>query len=87
MKERIAGEYFWIWAALFVSVSSVPCLVVCLISLTPESFQIIVYVPLYFWSQGRLSVDPAQWWKFRVRKPTNPQEQQARRSQALAMLA
>ncbi|KAF8262435.1 hypothetical protein EI94DRAFT_1808789 [Lactarius quietus] len=35
--ERIAGEYVWMWFALFASV--------------------ILYIPLYFWSKGRLSVD------------------------------
>lgn len=63
------------------------CLRSMVIILTFALRQILVYVPLYFWSQGRLSVDPARWWRFRVHKPTNPQEQRARQSQALAMLA
>ncbi|KAF8258920.1 hypothetical protein EI94DRAFT_1618955 [Lactarius quietus] len=35
--ERLAGEYVWMWIALFASV--------------------ILYVPLYFWTMGRLSVN------------------------------
>jgi len=44
--ERIAGEYFWLWFALFMSV--------------------LLYVPLFFWARGNLSVDPKCWWKFRI---------------------
>ncbi|KAI0036176.1 hypothetical protein K488DRAFT_41622 [Vararia minispora EC-137] len=29
---------------------------------------IILYIPLYFWSQGNLSVDPERWWYFRRRR-------------------
>ncbi|EIM82772.1 uncharacterized protein STEHIDRAFT_160399 [Stereum hirsutum FP-91666 SS1] len=42
--ERIAGEYLWLWIALFTS--------------------ILVYVPLFLWSQGMLSVDTSQWWRY-----------------------
>ncbi|KAI9463567.1 hypothetical protein BJY52DRAFT_921209 [Lactarius psammicola] len=44
--ERLAGEYIWMWIALFASV--------------------IMYIPLYFWTKGRLSVDPDKWYKFRL---------------------
>ncbi|KAI9442154.1 hypothetical protein H4582DRAFT_2072711 [Lactarius indigo] len=43
--ERLAGEYVWMWIALFASV--------------------IMYLPLYFWTKGRLSVDSDKWYKFR----------------------
>ncbi|KAH9083444.1 hypothetical protein EDB83DRAFT_2511764 [Lactarius deliciosus] len=46
--ERLAGEYVWMWIALFASV--------------------IMYLPLYFWTKGRLSVDPEKWYKFRLGK-------------------
>ncbi|KAI0058572.1 hypothetical protein BV25DRAFT_1786561, partial [Artomyces pyxidatus] len=48
--ERIAGEYLWLWIALFSSV--------------------IMYIPLYFWSQGYLSLAEGSWWRFRVHRPT-----------------
>ncbi|KLO18373.1 hypothetical protein SCHPADRAFT_993599 [Schizopora paradoxa] len=41
--ERIAGEYFWLWLALFVA--------------------ILVYVPLFMWHQGYISIDEKIWWK------------------------
>ncbi|KAH9025443.1 hypothetical protein EDB85DRAFT_2075039 [Lactarius pseudohatsudake] len=44
--ERLAGEYIWLWIALFASV--------------------IMYIPLYFWMKGRLSVHPDKWYKFRL---------------------
>ncbi|KAH9013781.1 hypothetical protein EDB84DRAFT_1590401 [Lactarius hengduanensis] len=44
--ERLAGEYIWLWIALFASV--------------------IMYIPLYFWMKGRLSVNPDKWYKFRL---------------------
>jgi hypothetical protein len=47
--ERLAGEYIWLWVALFASA--------------------ILYVPLYFWAEGRLSVDTEKWYKFRASKP------------------
>ncbi|THH15654.1 hypothetical protein EW146_g4859 [Bondarzewia mesenterica] len=65
--ERIAGEYFWLWLALFTSV--------------------IVYVPLYFWSQGRLTVDPSCWWRFRWHRPVDLQDSDGRKRRAMAMLA
>jgi len=49
LGERLAGEYIWIWAALFSAV--------------------VLYVPLYFWAEGRLSVDMGKWYKFHVSKP------------------
>ncbi|KAI9463566.1 hypothetical protein BJY52DRAFT_1184586 [Lactarius psammicola] len=45
-SERLAGEYVWLWIALFASV--------------------IMYIPLYFWMKGRLSIDPEKWYKFRL---------------------
>ncbi|KAF8267854.1 hypothetical protein EI94DRAFT_1579640 [Lactarius quietus] len=44
--ERLAGEYIWLWIALFASV--------------------VMYIPLYFWTKGRLSIDPKKWYKFRL---------------------
>ncbi|KAI0058574.1 hypothetical protein BV25DRAFT_1840948 [Artomyces pyxidatus] len=62
-SERIAGEYLWLWTALFSSV--------------------LMYVPLYFWTQGFLSVDPHTWWRFRVhRRSASPGS-----PRALGMLA
>ncbi|KAF8274447.1 hypothetical protein EI94DRAFT_1713445 [Lactarius quietus] len=46
--ERLAGEYVWMWIALFASV--------------------IMYIPLYFWTKGRLSINPEKWYKFRLSK-------------------
>ncbi|KAH9052530.1 hypothetical protein EDB87DRAFT_1570444 [Lactarius vividus] len=43
-KERLAGEYVWIWFALFAS--------------------IVMYVAVYFWMKGQLSVDGEKWYKF-----------------------
>ncbi|KAI0251116.1 hypothetical protein BJV78DRAFT_1375749 [Lactifluus subvellereus] len=42
--ERLAGEYLWLWLALFASV--------------------IMYIPVYFWAEGRLSVDPEKWYNY-----------------------
>ena len=47
--ERLAGEYIWLWFALFASV--------------------MMYIPLYFWAKGRLSVDEEKWYKFHFKKP------------------
>lgn len=32
---------------------------------------VIMYIPLYFkfWTQGRLSIDPDKWYKFRFGEP------------------
>jgi uncharacterized protein involved in tolerance to divalent cations len=46
--ERLAGEYLWLWIALFASVS--------------------MYIPLYFWAEGRLSVDRERWYIFHTSK-------------------
>ena len=46
-KERIAGEYFWLWLTLFVS--------------------IFVYVPLFLWGRGYMTVDKTFWWRIRLR--------------------
>jgi len=27
---------------------------------------VIMYIPLYFWTKGRLSIDPEKWYKFRL---------------------
>lgn len=66
--ERIAGEYFWLWTALFTS--------------------ILVYTPLFFWSQGMLSVNSSQWWRFRFHRssPLVPDDD-GRKRRALSMLA
>jgi len=42
--QRLAGEYLFLWLALFTSV--------------------LLYIPLYFWTEGRLSVDEKKWYKF-----------------------
>ncbi|KAH8992971.1 hypothetical protein EDB92DRAFT_519363 [Lactarius akahatsu] len=47
-KERLAGQYVWIWIALFASVA--------------------MYIPVYFWMKGHLSVDGDKWYKFRLVK-------------------
>ena len=46
--ERLAGEYIWLWIALFAS--------------------LIVYIPLYFWTEGRFSVDKDRWYIFHLEK-------------------
>ncbi|KAH9040682.1 hypothetical protein EDB85DRAFT_2083550 [Lactarius pseudohatsudake] len=62
--ERLAGEYIWLWIALFASV--------------------IMYIPLYFWMKGRLSVDPNKWYKFRLSESDDGYTQ---RRSALGMLS
>ncbi|KAH9176403.1 hypothetical protein EDB89DRAFT_1846396 [Lactarius sanguifluus] len=62
--ERLAGEYIWLWIALFASV--------------------IMYIPLYFWMKGRLSVDPEKWYKFRLSESDDGYTQ---RRSALGMLS
>ncbi|KAI9442147.1 hypothetical protein H4582DRAFT_1926706 [Lactarius indigo] len=62
--ERLAGEYIWLWIALFVSV--------------------IMYIPLYFWTKGRLSVDSEKWYKFRLKESDDGY---TRRRSALGMLS
>ncbi|KAI0266782.1 hypothetical protein BC834DRAFT_954142 [Gloeopeniophorella convolvens] len=64
--ERIAGEYIWLWIALFSS--------------------FIMYIPLYFWTEGRLSVDKDKWYKFHTHKHEQRIEYSQRRA-ALGMLA
>jgi len=61
--ERIAGEYVWLWIALFATV--------------------IMYIPLYFWMKGRLSIDPEKWYKFQFSE--SDERYQLRRA-ALGML-
>jgi hypothetical protein len=63
--ERLAGEYVWLWLALFTSV--------------------ILYIPLYFWTEGRLSVDEEKWYKFHTRNFKQGVEYAQRRA-ALGML-
>jgi hypothetical protein len=63
--ERLAGEYVWLWVALFTSV--------------------ILYIPLYFWTEGRLSVDDERWYKFHTRNFKQGVEYAQRRA-ALGML-
>jgi hypothetical protein len=40
----------------------------------------MLYVPLYFWAEGRLSVDTERWYKFRVSKPDQGVEDAQRRA-------
>ncbi|KAF8274486.1 hypothetical protein EI94DRAFT_1696019 [Lactarius quietus] len=61
--ERLAGEYIWLWIALFASV--------------------VMYIPLYFWTKGRLSIDPERWYRFRLIE--SDERYQVRRA-ALGML-
>ena len=63
--QRLAGEYIWLWAALFTST--------------------MLYVPLYYWAEGRLSVDTEKWYKFRMSQPDQGTER-AQRKIALGML-
>lgn len=63
--QRLAGEYIWLWAALFAST--------------------MLYIPLYYWAEGRLSVDTEKWYKFRMCQPDQGTER-AQRKIALGML-
>jgi hypothetical protein len=45
----------------------------------------ILYVPLYFWAEGRFSVNEECWYKFHMSNPDQSVEYAQRRS-ALAML-
>jgi hypothetical protein len=63
--ERLAGEYFWMWSALFASV--------------------VMYITLYFWAQGRLSVDEEKWYKFHLKKSDDSLKRPERR-RALRLL-
>jgi len=40
----------------------------------------ILYVPLYFWAEGRLSVDTKKWYKFRVSEPDRGVERGQRKT-------
>ncbi|KAI0305707.1 hypothetical protein B0F90DRAFT_1624778 [Multifurca ochricompacta] len=64
-SERLAGEYIWLWIALFAS--------------------LIMYIPLYFWAEGRLSVDDKKWYMIRLYKSDEAVEYSQRRA-ALGML-
>ncbi|KAI9508222.1 hypothetical protein F5148DRAFT_980131 [Russula earlei] len=44
-----------------------------------------LYIPLYFWTEGRLSVDPDSWYKFHTSKPDQTVEYAQRRA-SLGML-
>ncbi|KAH9978625.1 hypothetical protein BGW80DRAFT_1455397 [Lactifluus volemus] len=57
--DRLAGEYFWMWFALFASV--------------------VMYITLYFWAQGRLSVDEEKWYKFHLKKSDDSLKRPERR--------
>ncbi|KAH9048335.1 hypothetical protein EDB84DRAFT_264105 [Lactarius hengduanensis] len=49
------------------------------------SASVIMYIPLYFWMNGRrLSTDPKKWYKFRLSKSD---DQYAQRRSALGMLS
>ena len=48
------------------------------------STSVILYIPLYFWAEGRLSVDEVRWYKFHISEPD--QTAYARRRAALGML-
>ena len=45
----------------------------------------ILYIPLYFWTEGRLSVDEERWYRFRMSDPDQTVEY-AQRQAALGML-
>jgi len=62
--ERLAGEYIWLWTALFASV--------------------IMYIPLYLWAEGRLSIGE-RWYKFHLSKP-NQHAKYSKRKSSLGML-
>jgi len=64
-RERIGGDYFWLWIALTVAAT--------------------LYIPLYFWAEGRLSVDEDSWYKFRFSSP-DQRLGYAQRRAALGML-
>ncbi|KAH9002022.1 hypothetical protein EDB86DRAFT_2827471 [Lactarius hatsudake] len=44
---------------------------------------VIMYIPLYFWTKGRLSVDPDKWYKFRL---SESDDEYPQRQAALGML-
>ncbi|KAA1473968.1 hypothetical protein DENSPDRAFT_840507 [Dentipellis sp. KUC8613] len=48
---------------------------------------IIVYIPLFLWSQGIMSVDEHRWWRFRMHPLRKAQDFEPRRRFALSMLA
>ena len=48
---------------------------------------IILYVPLFFWTQGNLSVDPERWWRFRIHPRPGVLEFSGRRRRAFSILA
>ena len=45
----------------------------------------ILYIPLYFWTEGRLSVDEVSWYKFHM-SDTNERVNYSQRRAALGML-
>jgi hypothetical protein len=45
----------------------------------------MLYIPLYFWAEGRLSVDEVRWYKFHMSGPDQNVEFAGRRA-ALGML-
>ena len=45
----------------------------------------MLYIPLYFWAEGRWSVDEGRWYKFRISNPDQRVECTGRRA-ALGML-
>ncbi|KAA1473969.1 hypothetical protein DENSPDRAFT_780811 [Dentipellis sp. KUC8613] len=47
---------------------------------------IVVYIPLFLWSQGVISVDENRWWRFRMH-PRKTHDSEPRRRFALSMLA
>jgi hypothetical protein len=65
--ERLAGEYLWLWIALFASV--------------------LLYIPLHFWTEGRLSIPVDRWWWPEFHKPKFDQSvEYVQRRTALAMI-
>jgi hypothetical protein len=44
-----------------------------------------MYIPLYFWAEGRLSVDRQRWYKFHLNNPDDRVGYTKRRA-ALGML-
>ncbi|TFY64241.1 hypothetical protein EVG20_g6012 [Dentipellis fragilis] len=48
---------------------------------------IVVYIPLFLWSQGIMSVDEHRWWRFHMHPLRKAQDFEPRRRFALSMLA
>ncbi|KAN0138425.1 hypothetical protein V8E53_003888 [Lactarius tabidus] len=53
---------------------------------TPLFASVIMYIPLYFWTKGRLSIDPEKWYKFRLSSESESDDGYQMRRAALGML-